>query len=96
MNAGTEADAGYPPFDVPKPVAENVWIVDGAPLRMMGLWLPVRMTVVRLGSGELVQVALPSGRPHPAGLLWPQLCGDGLWSLPLGPAGCQRAVGPPL
>lgn len=53
MNAGPEADVGYPPFDVLKPVADNVWIIDSAPLRMMGLWLPVRMTVIRLGSGEL-------------------------------------------
>lgn len=42
----------YPPLDTLKPVAENVWIVDSGPL---GRWmrLPVRMTVVRLGSGAL-------------------------------------------
>jgi hypothetical protein len=42
----------YPPLDTLKPVAENLWIVDSGPL---GRWmrLPVRMTVVRLGSGGL-------------------------------------------
>jgi hypothetical protein len=42
----------YPPLDTLKPVAENVWIVDSGPL---GSWmrLPIRMTVVRLGSGAL-------------------------------------------
>lgn len=44
----------YPPLDVPKPVAENVWIVDSGPIRVLGLPLPVRMTVVRLGSGGLL------------------------------------------
>ncbi len=44
----------YPPIDVPKPVAEGVWIVDGAPIRPApGLVLPVRMTVVRLATGAL-------------------------------------------
>lgn len=44
----------YPPLDVPKPVAENVWIVDGGPIRALGLPLPVRMTVVRLAGGGLL------------------------------------------
>lgn len=44
----------YPPLDVPKPVAENVWIVDSGPIRVLGLPLPVRMTVVRLASGGLL------------------------------------------
>ena len=43
----------YPPLNVPKQAAENVWVVDGEPIRVMGLQLPVRMTVVRLRSGEL-------------------------------------------
>jgi hypothetical protein len=48
------AGVAYSPIDAPKPVAEGVWIVDGAPIRPMpGLVLPVRMTVVRLASGEL-------------------------------------------
>lgn len=46
-------EATYPPLDVLKPVAEGVWIVDSGPLRVMGLPLPVRMTVIRLGDGTL-------------------------------------------
>lgn len=44
---------GYPPFGVPKPFAEGVWVVDAEPMRAMGLALPVRMTAVRLGGGDL-------------------------------------------
>jgi hypothetical protein len=40
-------------LNVPKRVAEDVWVVDGAPLEIMGLRMPVRMTVVRLRSGQL-------------------------------------------
>jgi hypothetical protein len=42
----------YPPLDTLKPVAENIWIVDSSPLDR---WtrVPIRMTVVRLGSGAL-------------------------------------------
>jgi hypothetical protein len=43
----------YPPLDTPKPVAQDVWIVDSGPLRVLGMPLPVRMTVVRLGNGDL-------------------------------------------
>jgi hypothetical protein len=49
----TDADAIYPPVDVLKPVAENLWIVDSGPQHVMGLALPVRMTVIRLSSGEM-------------------------------------------
>lgn len=47
----------YPPLDVPKQLAENVWIVDG-PIVQMALFggkvpFPTRMTIVRLGSGDL-------------------------------------------
>lgn len=44
---------GYPPFDTPKPVADGLWIVDGAPKRVAGVPIPVRMTVVRLRDGGL-------------------------------------------
>jgi glyoxylase-like metal-dependent hydrolase (beta-lactamase superfamily II) len=44
----------YPPLDVLKPVADGAWIVDSGPLRMMGLPLPVRMTVIKLSGGELL------------------------------------------
>jgi len=43
----------YPPLDVPKPVADGLFIVDSGPLRVLGMPLPVRMTVVRLASGDL-------------------------------------------
>lgn len=43
----------YPPLDVLKPVADGVWIVDSGPLRMLGIPLPVRMTVMRIGNGDL-------------------------------------------
>ncbi len=50
----TDEQSSYPPLDVPKPVADRVWVVDGAPIRPGGmLTLPVRMTVVRLASGGL-------------------------------------------
>lgn len=47
------ARSGYPPFGVPKPVAEGVWIIDAEPIRAMGITLPVRMTAVRLDGGDL-------------------------------------------
>jgi hypothetical protein len=52
--APTGAEAGYPPLDTPKPVAEGVWVVDGAPIRRLGVPLPVRMAVLRLGGGDLL------------------------------------------
>ncbi len=55
--AGTERDparTGYPPLDAPKPVADGVWVVDAEPLHALGLPLPVRMTVFRLASGDLL------------------------------------------
>jgi hypothetical protein len=52
--APTGAEAGYPPLDTPKPVAEGVWVVDGAPMRVLGVPLPVRMAVLRLGGGDLL------------------------------------------
>ena len=41
-------DVTYPPLDVLKPVAKDLWIVDSGPQEAMGLTLPVRMTVIRL------------------------------------------------
>src|SRR3712207_902440 len=46
-------DVTYPPLDVLKPVAENLWIVDSGPQEAMGLSLPVRMTVIRMGNGDV-------------------------------------------
>jgi len=48
------ARATYPPLDVPKPFAEDIWIVDSGPINAMGLKLPLRMTIVRLGNGDLL------------------------------------------
>ena len=54
MSQTAAADqATYPPLNVLKPVAQGVWIVDSGPLRIMGLPMPVRMTVIRLASGDL-------------------------------------------
>lgn len=47
------SQATYPPVDVLKPVADDLWIVDSGPLRALGMPLPVRMTVVRLGNGDI-------------------------------------------
>ena len=54
MADGMEHGAAYPPLDVPKPVADRVWIVDGPPLRMLAMPLPVRMSVIRLTNGDLL------------------------------------------
>jgi len=53
-HTGTRDRATYPPLDVPKPIADGVWIVDSGPINAMGLALPVRMTIVRLNSGDLL------------------------------------------
>jgi hypothetical protein len=49
--------ATYPPLNTLKAVASEVWIVDGPIIRFglpwMKLSFPTRMTVIRLGSGEL-------------------------------------------
>lgn len=46
-------DVTYPPLDRPKPVADGVWVVDSGPQRVLGLRLPIRMTVLRLADGGL-------------------------------------------
>ena len=48
------ADVTYPPLDVLKPVADSVWIVDSGPLYMLGMPIPVRMTVIRLAGGDVL------------------------------------------
>jgi hypothetical protein len=53
MKSQDEHKTTYPPLDTLKPVAQNVWIVDSGPLRIMGMGLPLRMTVIRLGSGDI-------------------------------------------
>ncbi|PTW61519.1 uncharacterized protein DUF4336 [Breoghania corrubedonensis] len=48
----------YPPLNRLKPVAENIWIVDGPTIRFGLPWpkltFPTRMTVIRLDSGDLM------------------------------------------
>lgn len=46
-------DVTYPPLDMPKLIAENVWVVD-SDHRMAGADLPVRMTVLRMPDGSLL------------------------------------------
>lgn len=48
------ADVTYPPLDVPKSVADDVWVVDSGPLKLMGMPIPLRMTVLRLPDGGLL------------------------------------------
>jgi hypothetical protein len=47
----------YPPINTLKPVAEDVWIVDGPIIRFGPRWLqmpfPTRMTIVHSGNGSL-------------------------------------------
>jgi hypothetical protein len=49
-----EGRIGYPPLDTPKPVAEDVWVVDSIMSGLLGAVLPVRMTVIRLPDGGLL------------------------------------------
>ena len=53
MAGFSDIQATYPPLDVLKPVAEGVWVVDSGPLELMRIPVPLRMTVVRLGNGDL-------------------------------------------
>ena len=44
---------GYEPLFTLKPVAPEIWVVDGGSIRFYGMPFPTRMTVIRLASGEL-------------------------------------------
>jgi hypothetical protein len=46
-------DGTYPPLNVPKPVTDGIWVVDSGPQVMLGLRIPIRMTVLRLADGGL-------------------------------------------
>lgn len=46
--------ATYPPLDVLKPVADDLWVVDSGPLMVARIPLPVRMTVMRVNDGILL------------------------------------------
>ena len=54
------------PHDVPKPVADGVWIVDST-MRVLGAPLPIRMTVLRLADGGLWVHSPTKYRPTLAG-----------------------------
>jgi hypothetical protein len=64
-----EAHGAYPPLNTLKPVAGNVWVVDGPMIRfgVAGLKMPfpTRATIIRLGSGGLF---IHSPTPLDAGL----------------------------
>lgn len=44
---------GYEPLDTPKPIADDIWIVDGPAIKFYGMPFSTRMTVVRLSDGGL-------------------------------------------
>ncbi len=46
--------ATYPPLDVLKPVADDLWVVDSGPLTIARVPLPLRMTVIRVDGGMLL------------------------------------------
>jgi uncharacterized protein DUF4336 len=46
--------ATYPPLDVLKPVASDLWVVDSGPLMVARIPLPIRMVVIRLHDGMLL------------------------------------------
>lgn len=50
---GMMRPTGYEPLYCLKPVADDVWIVDGGRIRFYGIPFPTRMTVIRLANGKL-------------------------------------------
>ena len=64
------ADAVYSPLCTLKPVAPEVWVIDGPIIRFGPLWpkipFPTRMTVIRLADGRLL---IHSPVPLAAGLM---------------------------
>jgi hypothetical protein len=51
-------DPTYPPLDTLKPVAPDVWLVDG-PLIRFGVQFPTRMTIIRIGQDLLIHSPTP-------------------------------------
>lgn len=45
--------SGYEPLNCLKPVADDIWIVDGPSIRFYGMGFSTRMTVVRLANGDI-------------------------------------------
>ncbi|MGC9418076.1 MAG: DUF4336 domain-containing protein [Rhodovulum sp.] len=50
---GAGAQGLYAPLDTPKPLAPDLWVVDGPAIRFYGMPFPTRMVVVRLPGGAL-------------------------------------------
>ena len=50
MSAGP---TGYEPLDTLKPIADDIWLIDGPATRFYGMPFSTRATVVRLASGAL-------------------------------------------
>lgn len=44
---------GYEPLNTPKPVAPDLWVIDGPAVRFHGLPFSTRATVIRLENGDL-------------------------------------------
>lgn len=44
---------GYEPLNTLKPIGPDIWVVDGPAIRFYGLPFSTRMTIVRLGNGDL-------------------------------------------
>lgn len=49
----SQRPTGYEPLYVLKPVAPDVWIVDGENIRFYGLPFSTRMTIVRLTNDDI-------------------------------------------
>ena len=44
---------GYDPLNTLKPIAENIWVVDGPSIKFYGASFSTRMTVLRLENGDI-------------------------------------------
>jgi hypothetical protein len=81
---------GYPPLDTLNRVADDVWVVDGPLIRFgsppMKMPFPTRMTVIRLGSGDLLIHS-----PTPLARLWLSRSEKPRPRLPVGRRYCDAA-----
>lgn len=50
---GHRHETGYEPLNTPKPVADDVWVVDGPAIRFYGMPFSTRATILRLADGGL-------------------------------------------
>ena len=87
------ADVTYPPLDVLKPAAENIWVVDSGPMKAMGVIpIPVRTTVIRLSTGETMIHSPSRLTPELRRQIDPDLPPAMLAHLVLRPPSHQRAL----